>query len=93
MRNIKQYKMQYKRKVYIINFVEQQYIFYLIKCNFLREHNDNYLFATIQDISGLYSEKIVFSITDVIKLSSKKTEVLNIMRNEAVEVLKKAGNK
>lgn len=47
--------------------------------------------ATIQDSNDLYSEETCVSITDVIKLSNKNVEVLNIMRNEAVEALKKAG--
>lgn len=47
--------------------------------------------ATIQDSNDLYSEETCVSITDVIKLSNKNVEVLNIMKNEAVEALKKAG--
>ena len=49
--------------------------------------------ATIQDSNDLYSEETCVSIADVIKLSNKKVKVLNIMRNEAVKVLKKTKRK
>lgn len=44
--------------------------------------------ATIQDSNDYYCEETCVSIKDIIKLSGKKVDVLNIMREEALDVIK-----
>ncbi len=49
--------------------------------------------ATIQDSNDFYCEETCAPIKEIIKLAKMNVEVKNIMRKEAVEVLKNAGNK
>ncbi len=46
--------------------------------------------ATIYDSNEFYCEETCVSIKDIIKLSGKKVDVINIMREEALEVIKNA---
>ncbi len=47
--------------------------------------------ATIHDSNDLFCEETCVSIRDVVKLSNKNIEIVNLMRNEAVEVFKQRG--